>query len=221
MYNFTMKVFFIMALASLANAATRQDDKKDITQVYDYGARIFDPRIRTYVNVDSMTTKQNASYQATVQDTTAEEYCNIGEEYMKQKNFDAALNSFNNAIKLKPIAKYYTKRAVCLMFQGKVKEAHNDFDTAIKIDPKYAEAYLFKGSIFQFGGDNKTAKKYYTKAIEVNPKYADAYMMRGLLEKDTNKKKLCKDLKKAAELGSKKAISAYQELCECTGVLKL
>lgn len=182
---------------------------QDSSLVYNYKERIYDTRISRYMSIDYI---QNNSLQFT--DTTAEQYNNIGEEYMKQKNFTDAFNSFNKAIKLNPIAKYYTKRAVCYMFQGKVQEAHTDFDTAIKLDPKYAEAYLFKGSIYQYGGDNKTAIIYYTKAIEANPKYADAFMMRGLLKKSINKKESCKDLKTAVDLGSQKAIPAYEESCK-------
>ena len=147
-------------------------------------------------------------------DTTAEEHCNIGEEQMKQQNFTAANSSFEKAIKLAPTAKHYTKRAVCLMFQSKMKEALADFDSAIKIDPHYAEAYLFKGSIYQFAEDNTLAVEYYSKAININPKYADAYMMRGLLLRTTNKKDACKDLKKAVDLGAQKAVSAYEETCK-------
>jgi len=89
-----------------------------------------------------------------------------------------------------------------------------DFDNALKIDPNYAEAYLFKGSIYQFAEDNSLAIEYFTKAIKANPQYADAYMMRGLLLRITNKKDACKDLKKAVDLGSSKAVAAYEETCK-------
>ena len=152
--------------------------------------------------------------EAQISDTTAEEYSNYGEHYMKQENFTAAYSAFDKAVKLNPTAKYYTKRAVSLMFLSQMKEALEDFDRAIKIDPNYAEAYLFKGSIYQLMEDYDIAISFYSKAIKANPQYADAYMMRGLLLRAINKKDACKDLKKAVDLGSQKAIPAYQETCK-------
>lgn len=149
----------------------------------------------------------------TLNDSTADDFCLLGENYMKVKDFNAALIAFNKAIAISPSAKHYSKRGVCFMFQGKVSEARVDFDLAISLDPKYAEAYLFKGSIYQFGDDDKTAIKLYTKAIEVNPNYAEAYMMRALLIRKKNKKDACKDLKKAVELGLEKAEAIYNETC--------
>jgi tetratricopeptide (TPR) repeat protein len=207
-----MKNIFTSAFLLLAVTAFAQDTKKDTTQLYDFGARIYDSRIGRSMSVGPKQVKENNPYKFA--DTTAEQYSNTGEDYMKQENYTAAFNSFSKAIQINPIAKYYTKRAVCSMFQSKMKEALVDFDNAIKIDPNYAEAYLFKGSIYQFTEDNDIAIDYYTKAIKANPNYADAYMMRGLLKRTTNKKEACKDLKKAVDLGSQKAISAYDETCK-------
>ncbi|MFN3405843.1 MAG: tetratricopeptide repeat protein [Cytophagaceae bacterium] len=148
-----------------------------------------------------------------LKDTTAEEYLNFGEQFMQQENFNAAYSAFDKAVKLSPTAKHYTKRAICLMFLSQMKEALQDFDEAIKIDPNFAEAYLFKGSIYQLMEDYDIAISLYSKAIKANPKYADAYMMRGLLLRVNNKKEACKDLKKAVDLGSHKALNAYQETC--------
>jgi len=207
-----MKNIFTSALLFLSVSAFAQDTKKDTAATNDYGARIYDARIGRYMSVDPKQSEENNPYKFA--DTTAEQYSNAGEEYMKQENFTAAFNSFSKAIQINPIAKYYTKRAVCSMFQAKPKEALADFDNAIKIDPNYAEAYLFKGSIYQYSEDYDIAIDYYTKAIKANPSYADAYMMRGLLFRTRNKKDACKDLKKAIDLGSKKAIEPYQEFCK-------
>lgn len=152
--------------------------------------------------------------EAQILDTTAEEYSNYGELLMQQGNFSAAYVAFDKAVKLTPTAKHYTKRAVCLMFLSQMEEALENFDQAIKVDPNYAEAYLFKGSIYQLMEDYNIAISFYSKAIKANPQYTDAYMMRGLLLRTTDLKKACKDLKKAVDLGSQKAISPYQEICK-------
>jgi len=84
--------------------------------------------------------------------------------------------------------------------QGAIKE----FDKAIKLNPKLAEAY----------SNNRGAIEDYNKAIEINPKLAEAYYNRGLAKLFLSKKDSgCLDLSKAGELGYSEAYEAIKEFC--------
>jgi len=61
--------------------------------------------------------------------------------------------------------------------------AIENYTNALEINPKFAEAYYWRGSAkrntFQ---DNNGAIADFTKAIEINPKFSDAYYSRGFVK---------------------------------------
>jgi len=61
-------------------------------------------------------------------------------------------------------------------FQGAIK----DFNKAIEINPKYANAYYDRGLAKAKLGDYRGALKDYNKTIEINPKHKMAYAFRGV-----------------------------------------
>jgi tetratricopeptide (TPR) repeat protein len=96
----------------------------------------------------------------------------------------------------------YNKAGIKKMFNLQYKEAMEDFDLAIELDPTYDQPYFYRGNLKYSNADYEGALVDYTKAIEVNPGFADAYSNRGNLYQALNKKdKACADWKKADELG--------------------
>ena len=57
--------------------------------------------------------------------------------------------------------------------------AIQDYDKAIEINPKYAEAYFNRGSAYLEQGDPIVAIQDYDMAIALDPKFAAAYVNRG------------------------------------------
>jgi len=62
---------------------------------------------------------------------------NIGLAHLRRDQFGEAITNFTAAIRINhrfTIA--YINRGVAYRFQGKLDEAENDFETAIRLDPK-------------------------------------------------------------------------------------
>jgi len=57
------------------------------------------------------------------------------------------------------------------------------FDKAIEIEPRYAEAYYFRGRAYYYKRRYDKAIADFTKAIEINPGYPEAYNCRGHIKR--------------------------------------
>src|SRR5215470_6207488 len=62
---------------------------------------------------------------------------------------------------------------------GNPKEAIQEYDRAIKANPKLAEAYFNRGNAYYDLGENQQAVRDYGVAIRLNPKDAEALYNRG------------------------------------------
>jgi Tfp pilus assembly protein PilF len=71
---------------------------------------------------------------------------------------------------------------------GRAPEAAREFDAAIELDPRFAEAWLGKGLVLEraFNKDVE-AERAYRRAIELNPAYAEAWTDLGQLLARTGK----------------------------------
>ena len=68
----------------------------------------------------------------------------------------------------------------CLLWEGgKAEKARSAYDTAIRLQPDYAEVYNNRGNIKSGLGSHDTALDDYNKAIRLNPNFAEAYSNRG------------------------------------------
>jgi tetratricopeptide (TPR) repeat protein len=59
--------------------------------------------------------------------------------------------------------------------QGKLNEALNNYQQALKLDPKLYHAALFSGDVFTHTGDYPQAEVWYQKAIAIDPMIETAY----------------------------------------------
>ena len=80
-----------------------------------------------------------------------------------------------------------------------------DYDKAIKIDPKYAEAYVARGDAYEMTGKYDKVIANFTEAIENDPKFA-FYYTRGNAYRVTGEyDKAIADYTKAIEIDPKDA----------------
>ena len=71
-----------------------------------------------------------------------------------------------------------------LMGPGSYREAIARFDRALQISPRFAEAYLGRGSAHQIVGETDSALADFNRALDLNPDLARAYTARGTIYRD-------------------------------------
>jgi Flp pilus assembly protein TadD len=99
--------------------------------------------------------------------------------------FDAAIESYKKAIKIKPnYADVYNNMAAALKENGDLEAAIDNCKEALKIKPYYAEAYINMGNALQVKGDLEAAIDNYNKALKIKPGHAEAYYNMGIALKD-------------------------------------
>ena len=122
--------------------------------------------------------------------STAEDLVQKGMEKYNKKDYQGAIDDYNQAIKLKPdYADAYNSRGVSRSSLGDKKEAIDDYNQAIKLKPDLAEAYSNRGITRSDLGDKKEAIDDYNQAIKLKSDYAEAYYSRGVTRSDLGDKK--------------------------------
>lgn len=74
---------------------------------------------------------------------------------------------------------HYSNRGNAYHAKGDEDRAISDYDQAIRLNPKFANAYGGRGNAYQSKGDNDRAMVDYNEAIRLDPKYIHAYNGRG------------------------------------------
>lgn len=113
-------------------------------------------------------------------------FLQIADLYHGQKKYQDALGFYEDAQKLKANFKAdnYINKADCWLNETppRYKEAFDEYDNALKLDPTRADIYLQRGKValVHNPSNRNAAIKDYDKAIRLNPKLDDAYYQRSL-----------------------------------------
>jgi tetratricopeptide (TPR) repeat protein len=103
--------------------------------------------------------------------------CNLTNE---TKGRDDALIAFNQAVASVPSsALLLNNRGMHFHSMGRDREAINDLNSALKVDPKFVPAMINRGFVHMQAGRADDAEKDLTAAIEMSPESPQAYTMRG------------------------------------------
>lgn len=106
--------------------------------------------------------------------------------YLRLKEYTKSEKCFNTFLKLregddKDISWGYSLRAQALVGLKQFDKAIEDFEEAIKHNPKNDDAYKRRGNAYRRLKQYERAIEDYNMAIELNPNYADAYNNRGIV----------------------------------------
>ena len=116
-----------------------------------------------------------------------------GVEYsdLKYKDkYDISEESIENEVYLKNLSKEHViasvlcNRGLEYRKEGDIDKAINDFEKAIDLDPKHAEAYNNVGVAYSMKGHYENAISCYEKSLFLNPKDAGVYINRGNLHRN-------------------------------------
>jgi len=103
-------------------------------------------------------------------------YNNRGAAYADKRDYDRAIQDYNEAIRLNPnLAASFYGRGFAYNRKGDFDRAIHDQDEAIRLNPKFALAYDARGRAYRNKGDFDHAIQNYEDAIRLNPNFAMGY----------------------------------------------
>jgi tetratricopeptide (TPR) repeat protein len=95
----------------------------------------------------------------------------MGEDYLKQKNYESALKEFEKSIELD--SKYaipYKNTGIIYFNQGDWYKCRKELEKAIELDPDFQEAYLYLGKLFKVRNMKDKAEQAFYMAWDLATK---------------------------------------------------
>lgn len=147
-----------------------------------YGGGLFayleQPEITAKIPTPNLLTNHLIKHQSPPADLTIS-YLNLGDEYLYQKDYIAAINSYNQALQFTHNhPEIYYKLGLVNYQLGDYHTAISNYNQAINININYALAYHHRGLAYHQIGDNQIALEDYNQAIRINPDIAVYYKNR-------------------------------------------
>jgi len=134
---------------------------------------------------------------------TAIEWAESAMQKIAGKDYAGALEDLDLGIDVHPqSAMLYEKRGDFFLWKNSYREAIQDYNAALKIDPRLFKALMWRAAAKRQMGDVQGALADYSGAVEINPNSSSAIGWRGIM------KGLCDDLSGAvADLNSAIALN--------------
>jgi tetratricopeptide (TPR) repeat protein len=92
---------------------------------------------------------------------------NEGNKFLKEGNFQKAIENYDKAAKIEKDARIYYQKGLALKNSGKLKESKDAYYEAVKIDPKFEVGYNALGTAYFNEGDFAKAAENFEKVVEV------------------------------------------------------
>lgn len=111
-----------------------------------------------------------------IQPTSTEAWYNLGKFFQDTKDLDNALETYTKLLQIDKGNKnaLFNMGVINFAYLKKYELAINNFSDAIKIEPKFVQAYYGRGICYQAKGDIKLAAIDFQACLDINPKYEPA-----------------------------------------------
>ena len=108
-----------------------------------------------------------------------------GYQQIDARNYQAALNTFNQAVVLMPSgsARPYIDRGVAYFWMQNYRSAIADFSTAIQHNPFYVKAYEYRARAYEQTGQSQAARSDLQKATDLARQFGSQAMYQDLAER--------------------------------------
>jgi Tfp pilus assembly protein PilF len=200
--NSTLFTFiFIITLLYTIQTVSRSMDWKDNIQLFGHDVKSAPNSARAHYNwassllLDVYPKEKNKARQNEILDHSiaefnkaisifnnyADAHMNLALAYTDRELFDNAIASYEMAKQLypKPTAKLYNNLGLLYGKTRKFSEALACMDSALKIEPDFAEAHNNRGNALAGQGKYQEAIPEFQKAIDLSKKYSEAYRNMG------------------------------------------
>ncbi|MDF1665086.1 MAG: tetratricopeptide repeat protein [Planctomycetota bacterium] len=104
-------------------------------------------------------------------------------------NFEGALSDYNKSIAYKPFALTHNNRGYLFMERKQYQKALQDFNIAIKIDPRCSSAYNNRALLHSYLGKHREAIQDYDQCLLITPTMTESYYNRALSKEKIGDKK--------------------------------
>lgn len=93
-----------------------------------------------------------------------------GIEEMSRRNYEAAVDTFSEVIKLEPdLAEAWNKRATGYYLMGEHEASVRDIERTLALEPRHFGALSGLGFIYLSHGEDREALEAFEAALEINP----------------------------------------------------
>jgi tetratricopeptide (TPR) repeat protein len=105
------------------------------------------------------------------QPNNSEYHFQVGRLLVAARNYDGAIRAYSNAINIVPSANAFINRGLVFETTGQLVQAMSDFDEAIRIDPRFRNAWGARANVLAKLGDKQRATSDYRTALSIDPNY--------------------------------------------------
>ncbi|MDR1611827.1 MAG: tetratricopeptide repeat protein [Planctomycetota bacterium] len=101
---------------------------------------------------------------------------------LEERRYLEALDAFSELVALSPeMTSAYGNRGLCYLGLGLEREARNDFETVLQLDPGDAMGHSMLGELSRLDGDPEETLRHAIDALELDPNEPQALFIRGWL----------------------------------------
>jgi tetratricopeptide (TPR) repeat protein len=109
-----------------------------------------------------------------IEGTPGENRYRLANKYLEDGNYDEALDILDELlVEYVEYKEAHLAKAITLLQMGQLDESRKSFDTAIRLDNNYAQAYADRGILNDRDGRYEAALHDYRKALKLDPELGE------------------------------------------------